>query len=831
MYKHVGLALLMMLFGWAGPAGADGFGLQVNDVSGLDEPWPLIGGLPFPEGALHDPAHIRIVDERGMEVPVQIDVTSHWPDGSIRWVLAGMLADPRGNYRVEFGPDVSRSAPENPLVITSKPDGLTVDTGAALYEFTNDELLPTRAVMDGVTVFEKSGSGAYLVDNRGRLARVAGAPAEIETEIVKQGPVRTVVRREGWYVTEDGDRLARAKVWFYFAAGSPHVKVTHTLLFTEDTNDLWVRDYGLEFRVPEAPAQVSFAYRDAEAIEKTSAVVGIRDWEQVSQEQKQAFRDMFSGAKNRDWKVFDIAPENGEVYMLQDIYPHFLERDCRAVIGSSGAGILQQPSDGFWVEPWEKIIDVVGDWGAASYRNHGLTVVLPWLAQQFPKEIAFGPRGARVALWSGRSARELDLRVLTLIREYWQTWITEGDRARSLGGLEGLAAMPSNARGSSRTHDVWLMPHTGRDDRPAISARAAAASNPPLLLADPQWLAATEAIGWPMQPRDEVRFAAEEKVISEFWESMLESYVQLRHTGVIDWGKNHGLGHAHKPLYRVASLADYNLGLYVWNLYARSGDRRYWEYGSRFNRFAGSWAFSQLTYGEKFAGGYANRPSNMTASPLYWDGISVLFSHVSRPKCMYLDYCLNGDEYLMDLLRMNGAAIRERWDGATLWPHGPPSLNNLTLHYEIGKDEQLGEKIRHVVHGLINLDNPNGFEDESENARFGALYKDDRNIMVLYAYYRASGDELARQAILKALDYKYRFFLIRGPFSGQTYAAFIFAVGYQWTGNRNYLRVIHQMVETAKNMETVPGNVQRNQFVTVGLPTALAFLKDQDEAI
>lgn len=250
------------------PAAIEGFELPVNDISGLDQPWPLLGGLPFPEGMLHDPKRIRVTQD-GKEVPAQVDVAATWRDGSIRWALAGFTGSPQGRYRVEFGPGVARAGPATPLTLHRLNDGrLAVDTGAAVYEFAPDELLPNRATMGAATVLSGSGDGAYLVDNRGRLARVAGSAAEVSNEVIKQGPARVVLRREGWYVTPGGERVARARAWFYFAAGSPFLRVTHSLIFTEDTNTLWVRDYGLEFKTSGAPKTVAFALRGATDAER-----------------------------------------------------------------------------------------------------------------------------------------------------------------------------------------------------------------------------------------------------------------------------------------------------------------------------------------------------------------------------------------------------------------------------------------------------------------------------------------------------------------------------------------------------------------------------------
>ncbi|TVS10461.1 MAG: hypothetical protein EA424_25345, partial [Planctomycetaceae bacterium] len=294
---------------------AGSFDLRINDVSGLDEPWPLVGGLPFPEGELGDASQIRIVGGDGVEIPAQVDVAATWRDGSIRWALVGFTSSPQGTYRVEVGPGVSRRAPTQPIRINrNDAGGLTVDTGAAAYEFLPDRLLPENARMRETVFLAASGDGAYLIDNRGRMARVAGATAELECEIIKQGPARAVLRREGWYVTADGDRVARAKAWFYFAAGSPYVRVTHSLILTEDTNDLWVRDYGLQFRAAETPREATFALGKADQTDD--------EWLSMKPIQAESFPK--------------AAPDGGEVFMLQDVFPHFLEREARAIVGRGG---------------------------------------------------------------------------------------------------------------------------------------------------------------------------------------------------------------------------------------------------------------------------------------------------------------------------------------------------------------------------------------------------------------------------------------------------------------------------------------------------------------
>jgi hypothetical protein len=790
---------------------AESFDLRVNDVSGLDAPWPLVGGLPFPEGELRDSSQIRIVGADGAEIPAQIDVAATWRDGSVRWTLAGFTASPKGEYRVEFGPGVSRHVPAQPLrVERDAAGGVTVDTGAVAYEFLPDRLLPETARMKDTAFLSNAGDGAYLIDNRGRMARVAGAAAEVTSKIVKQGPSRAVVQREGWYVTADGERVARAKAWFYFAAGSPYLRVTHSLIFTKDTNDLWVRDYGLQFRSPEAPREVVFALGEAE----------------------QAADDLLSMRPVEVKSLYTAAPDGNEVFMLQDVFPHFLEREARAVVGRAApferdgfaARAAQRGSSAF-----ERLQETstVGDWADGYWDGHGLTVVTPWLAQRFPKEIAFGPEGARVAFWSGRSGRELDFRTATLVHDYWQRW---ADRAPE--GAESLAAAPSNAQGAARTHDVWLLPHSAADDRRTIAARAKAASHPPLVLADPRWLTATEAVGWPMHPVDAQRFPEEESILSEFWDRLMSSYEELRRTGFIAWGDPPHIRGAGSQFFRVSGQVDYGLRRHVWGLFARSGDRRYFDYGARFNRFAGDWSIVHHAAGEKFVGGFTTaRPlDDFWSRPLYWGTHSALEPAGGNTGHdivnWLLEYYLTGDEYVMELTRIHGEAFkahweqtarsRERYDGIFM------ILRVLANLYAREWDEDFGDMARELARYVIDLDSPNGIND---SIRFGSLYKVDRNLISLYFYYRETGDPLAREAFLRGIDYEYRFNRISGAFEGQAYPSFLFSVAYRWTGDPNYLRVVNASVEEHRRW---PGSVNITSQInpTMGLPAALGVLAE-----
>ena len=62
--------------------------LTVQEESGIERrAWPVTRGVPLPQGAVADCADLWLEDARGRAVTLQSRPLSHWPDGSIKWVL------------------------------------------------------------------------------------------------------------------------------------------------------------------------------------------------------------------------------------------------------------------------------------------------------------------------------------------------------------------------------------------------------------------------------------------------------------------------------------------------------------------------------------------------------------------------------------------------------------------------------------------------------------------------------------------------------------------------------------------------------------------------
>lgn len=77
--------------------------VQVARLAGKGDDLPVTLGLPLPPGLLHDAAQVRLLDERGAEVPAAVKpmLTWHFRDGSLRAVRV-QFHGPPGTYYFAF---------------------------------------------------------------------------------------------------------------------------------------------------------------------------------------------------------------------------------------------------------------------------------------------------------------------------------------------------------------------------------------------------------------------------------------------------------------------------------------------------------------------------------------------------------------------------------------------------------------------------------------------------------------------------------------------------------------------------------------------------------
>jgi len=184
---------------------------------------PVTRGVPFPRGALIDPAAVALFDDAGREVFVQTQALSRWPDGSVRWLLLDFLVEQiaAGEHCWTLRP---RETPaiEQSCVVASRetPEIIFIQTGVAEFQVDRKSLRPFSAVMCGGISLPGFGSRVDLRDVAGTLCR----RPPVETSGVETfGAVRTTLCLAGVFPSR---HRFLARLCFFAGTGLARLRLT-----------------------------------------------------------------------------------------------------------------------------------------------------------------------------------------------------------------------------------------------------------------------------------------------------------------------------------------------------------------------------------------------------------------------------------------------------------------------------------------------------------------------------------------------------------------------------------------------------------------------------
>ena len=339
--------------------------LLLEEPAGVERNrWPVTRGVPFPEDVLHDTAHLRLLDAAGQEVPLQAQVLTTWPNGSLRWVLLHFQADLRpqavARYTLEYGQEVRRAEVASPVRVTEDGGSITVDTGPlqATFPVRDGWTLPRQVWFEGRPMLAPEGQGGVvLVDSAGRtlsteFGRVTGVTIE------ENGPLRAVVHISGDHRTAEGERLLRYEVRLYAYAGLPWLELEYTFVNDADALYTEVRRIGFDINLPAAGGGAGLCG---------------------------AYKDLYEDA-NPFSTYLAAAPRTGRFDL------------------SSGASIYN--SRGENVEPaWARELShkVAHGWLDASDAQGGVTVAIKRMGQLYPKQMVFTGSAIQVDIWPAKA--------------------------------------------------------------------------------------------------------------------------------------------------------------------------------------------------------------------------------------------------------------------------------------------------------------------------------------------------------------------------------------------------------------------------------------------
>jgi len=722
--------------------------------------WPVTAGLPFAREPGIDLDKARLVNDRGQAVPFQWRVLQNWyPERTPRWVSLEYQADPRDRvYRLVPGGRAART--QGGATLTDGPDAIEADTGPLRVQIPKrlGGGIFGRVWLDGRLVCENGpDAGGYLVDQNGVLFLASNDTTNYRVRVERSGPLHAVVRADGRYVAQDGKAACAYTARLHFYAGKTFVRLQHTFLFTENSNDLQIRDLGV--RVSLAPGiQPATAEFDA------------------------------SAAHDERSRKIRLDPGIRSASLVQDVYYH-----------------LQQPAShwGMYVTGKDgKDREILsgkqaGNWCALAGDNAGVIVVLKNFWQQFPKELEVRGTSVVAHLWSSTRRGPLDFRIPAVL-EFWGEQNLELWRSERLYILDHLkdGRFKSNAKGLAKTHELLYYFHAPEDKTPEVARHF---SRPPLAYPDPAWTAATDVAGL-LSPRDPKRYPAEEKALD----------VQVEELGrfVKDWGNygwwEHGAG-PHlvyrmingKPFghpKRYAGGVEYWYTRALWKGYLRSGDRRYFDLAAPHARHFMDVVICHLDTDTRWRGDFFNIPGQ---TPIHWGGAKYI-EMIKTPTAgvhaqfgwtvdsLLYYYYLTGDDRAWDVVQ-EYAELHKRllnypeWVDDTLkaanimWSRKVfATLDELSILYEATGDEAFRRLAKQLARRILIPDLPGGIHREPQFRGGKELYPEPYALYYktpcVVRYHRATGDPLGKQTVLRMVQYDYETAHWSSRFAGVRYA-------------------------------------------------------------
>lgn len=728
---------------------------------------PVTFGFPMPAGVCWSADELRLVNAAGEEVASQRETTGLWArEGAVQWVRFDSLVDPGQRLFVEAGKPLA--VPEVPVKVNRSNDRLTVDTGKALYVLSLEKSPIEEVLLAGQRVVSAQGSrGLYVKDQKDRIAVISEQDALLEVEA--EGPLAACVRMEGFYRTEDGEPLARHITRLEFFSGRAEVKVTHTLVLTRDSNEIWFKEVGWELQADAGPD--AYALFNSERAKPGSATEKI-----------------------------PLSP-GSSAYMLQKTHERF----------ESGSNYFEAVHNGKLLAEGEEC----GDWAVLAGQRAGLLFACREAARQHPKEFEVRSDLVNLKLFSERAGEELDFHSEVLVKKLQ----IPADK------VADIIKRPNNAQGWAKTHELLFVPFLSAEPEGAIM-NSALLSTPPFALPDPAWIAETKAMG-AIHPFDTENFPEIEAVIkNRFDTGPLPRGLEAGFYGFIDYFAGPTYGNIHYCSARRYGLT-YGTRGNVWLLYARSAERAYREFAEGTNKSYLDNYFCHWGTEDKVQGLYTLHGGvPFSRLPFYW-GRKTKFNSASSTdlnQLLWL-YHLTGYRRAKDAVVNFNQGMKEAWkpytaSSGTLFPERIIMIYRvLTQCYGFTWDLEtraLGEATFAV------MSDPEGELLLSKNRPGGSRYKTQVDVRVFLDAWQLHGDPMYYTTLKRVAEHWWHSFVGAAPVRYMNPLGVVSEFLFAQTGDRRMLAGLNYLLYRAGSYMHPGVSMSAHASVFEGLPYAMA---------
>ncbi|MBG89989.1 MAG: hypothetical protein CMO80_24250 [Verrucomicrobiales bacterium] len=624
----------------------------------------LTGGVPLAKSLARRVNELCVLDDSGKAIPAQFRELSRWrSNGSLKWVLVDLQSDLAAGDSTEFRLAKGANPPPDQRISVHETERyVRVDTGALRFMVRRTKFNFLRKAWlreDGgerLVVDAGSEGGVRAIDWEKREYWSHG-DTNCVVEVEESGPLRAVVCAKGVHVDAEGKPFCRWVVRIHAFAGRSDLKVFHTFVFDGDPEKDLIRDVSLHLPLDfqatgkKRPGRVTSMMLDNDWFSLPVLNDSGRKYVELIQERDGLAKLYFETFNKLPLGQIDVAridPTGEVISRARPFYYQAIETGRRA------PGIMDYSTPEF-----------------------GASVAVRHFAEQHPNEIQIHPASdtLRVHLWPEHGD------AMNLSR---------GRQRSAYSGQEGIG----NAVGLGKTQEFTIHFHSGPEpDLPFLLAQEKRV----LFMLDPDYIARTKVFG-ELHPHDPESYPEIEKALEALFDW------QVRHAKEYGWNGKWDFGatqikwnHRSKTWSQIArhgwTVNEVSNTYGPWLMYARSGDRKYFDWAEINTRYlidvgtshAGSTKGAQRRHAEKHWGGGTDSTHTYLHAPL-------AYYYFTGDRRAY-DVLLESAGHMLATHRRAEILVGKgdgKWSDAGKRGYVNP-LNAFALLYELTGDEKFKE--------------------------------------------------------------------------------------------------------------------------------------------
>ena len=772
---------------------------------------PITMGIPFPQGALESPDHVRLLDQKGNEIPCQTTMVTNWEplDFSVKWMWLFFFNTGDENYILEYGSDVRKMeiSGDRIKIKNAQRSGQTtsVDTGPLrfsvgkrgggfidhiLLDLEGDGFGNNDTIVDNTTC---RGSFLDLLDDLG----IDSSHATVHRTFREKGsgPLHAIIRLEGTYTySREDNRDSPFIIRIHLYAGKSYIRVYHTLTYTgiPDKHKPLLGQHENIALTDEVAIIDDSETMDTGWMEPNDRIAGIGLSLNYRLNDQPEFRTSyfdgpwFDPGKPKAYKSTLNATD--KIAVLQsgpkpDRIPPLPNSSTEERIDGFEARITQNQNT-------QKDVECAEGWADLNGSRFGIGIGIRNFLTEYPKEIVYNQRGneAIAYLWSPEAG---------------PMSFARADNRRDQSMISNFA------EGVTKTSEVVFFFHGSQVSHKEVKQTMDYFLNPPVPHASAQTYSDSKVYGC-FAPKTDRQSGLERSLDYKFKWEMFNQHWEPWY-GMFDYGdqKNY---YFRDDWYRWQNNEP-AIDFMYWLQFMRSGNPDYYFTAEAMSRHTMDvdnvhWPTDEPYYGEtnesldywKWASretkanpylGIGRRHANQ-----HW--VALLSAHVWLQGWI-ASYYLTGYHRGLDIARLTADShLRRIWGehgltGRRLYL----SMWNLVEAWDATKDPRYLEDLQDRVDRLIKMQNGPNQYDNMVIDRYG--YSQVYASHAMYKYYQLTRDEKARQSMLRHA----RTVRDNPPYNHEyeSYFATIHSllIGHEFTGDASFLT---EAKRRAKTMNT-----------------------------